>query len=119
MVSKARLDLPEPDRPVMTTSWSRGISRSTFLRLCSRAPRTTILSWDTALKCSGAPAPKLLRAAYVRGRTRPAGAGFGLPGQAAAHRRDRGVHRAGRPGGALRPRPPHGPERGHVRPGRA
>src|ERR1700712_89353 len=39
MVSKARLDLPEPDRPVSTVSVSRGISTSTFLRLCSRAPR--------------------------------------------------------------------------------
>jgi len=34
--------LPEPDRPVNTTSLSRGISRSTFLRLCSRAPRIVI-----------------------------------------------------------------------------
>src|SRR6185437_4676454 len=42
MVSKAREDLPEPDRPVNTTSWSRGISTSTFLRLCSRAPRMAI-----------------------------------------------------------------------------
>src|SRR3954451_23558156 len=40
MVSKASEDLPEPDTPVKTTSTSRGISRSTFLRLCSRAPRT-------------------------------------------------------------------------------
>src|ERR1035437_5848251 len=40
MVSKARLDLPEPDRPVMTVRLSRGISTSTFFRLCSRAPRT-------------------------------------------------------------------------------
>src|ERR1700690_2850600 len=44
MVSKARDDLPEPDRPVITTSRSRGISTSMFLRLCSRAPLTTILS---------------------------------------------------------------------------
>src|SRR4030081_1834117 len=42
MVSKARDDLPEPDKPLNTTSWSRGISRSTFLRLCSRAPRIEI-----------------------------------------------------------------------------
>src|SRR4051812_40598277 len=40
MVSKASEDLPDPDSPVMTTSWSRGMSTSTFLRLCSRAPRT-------------------------------------------------------------------------------
>ena len=33
-------DLPEPDRPVSTTSCSRGMSTSTSLRLCSRAPRT-------------------------------------------------------------------------------
>src|SRR6185312_2798541 len=39
MVSKARLDLPEPESPVITTSRSRGRSRSMFLRLCSRAPR--------------------------------------------------------------------------------
>ena len=42
MVSKASEDLPEPESPVNTTSWSRGISRSTFLRLCSRAPRIAI-----------------------------------------------------------------------------
>src|SRR5664279_5265386 len=39
MVSKASEDLPEPDRPVKTTSWSRGMATSMFLRLCSRAPR--------------------------------------------------------------------------------
>src|SRR5690606_380742 len=32
-------DLPEPESPVNTTRLSRGRSRSTFLRLCSRAPR--------------------------------------------------------------------------------
>src|SRR5215208_5996015 len=45
MVSKASDDLPEPDRPVMTTSESRGSSTVTSLRLCSRAPATTIDSW--------------------------------------------------------------------------
>src|ERR1044071_8359899 len=50
MVSKARLDLPEPDRPVMTVSVSRGMSISTSFRLCSRAPRTEILvSMDLVL----------------------------------------------------------------------
>src|SRR5262245_53118650 len=43
MVSKARLDLPDPDRPVKTTSFSRGSSTLTFLRLCSRAPRTQMV----------------------------------------------------------------------------
>src|SRR5690606_30988436 len=36
-------DLPEPERPVITVSVSRGISTSISLRLCSRAPRT--LKW--------------------------------------------------------------------------
>ena len=40
MVSKASEDLPDPDRPVNTMSESRGRSSETFLRLCSRAPRT-------------------------------------------------------------------------------
>src|SRR5688572_1844933 len=46
MVSKASEDLPEPDRPVITTRLSRGRSRSTFLRLCSRAPRTEMYLWS-------------------------------------------------------------------------
>src|SRR5713101_8017166 len=41
MVSKAREDLPEPERPVMTVRELRGISTLMFLRLCWRAPRTT------------------------------------------------------------------------------
>src|ERR1700753_1346324 len=44
MVSKARLDLPEPDSPVITIRASRGSSTETSLRLCSRAPEMTILS---------------------------------------------------------------------------
>src|SRR5581483_4978174 len=43
MVSNARLDLPEPDSPVTTMSWSRGISIDTFLRLWTRAPCTAIV----------------------------------------------------------------------------
>src|SRR5688500_3054402 len=42
MVSKASEDLPDPDSPVITVSVSRGMSTSTPLRLCSRAPRTLI-----------------------------------------------------------------------------
>src|SRR5687768_15512676 len=49
MVSKASEDLPEPLSPVMTTSWSRGISTSMFFRLCARAPRTTMRS--LAMEC--------------------------------------------------------------------
>src|SRR3954470_9768460 len=44
MVSNASDDLPEPDRPVMTTSLCRGMSTSIFLRLWTRAPRTEIHS---------------------------------------------------------------------------
>src|SRR5580698_2247073 len=59
MVSNARLDLPEPDRPVITVRLSRGSSTDTFFRLCTRAPCTATL---------------------VRGAGLAAGsAGFGLP----------------------------------------
>jgi hypothetical protein len=44
MVSKAKDDFPEPDKPVITTSLFLGISTSIFLRLCTRAPKTSILS---------------------------------------------------------------------------
>src|SRR3954464_11241644 len=40
IVSKAREDLPDPDRPVKTTRESLGSSSEMSLRLCSRAPRT-------------------------------------------------------------------------------
>lgn len=43
MVSKAKLDFPDPDSPVKTTNRSRGSSTDTFFRLCSRAPRTEIV----------------------------------------------------------------------------
>src|SRR2546430_7165729 len=54
MVSKARDDLPDPDSPVMTTSLSRGISTSMFLRLCSRAPLTTILFMGAGTRAKSA-----------------------------------------------------------------
>src|SRR5487761_821584 len=47
IVSNARLDLPDPDRPVNTIMASRGRSSETSLRLCSRAPRTTSRSATT------------------------------------------------------------------------
>src|SRR5688572_13166454 len=43
MVSKARLDLPEPESPVTTTRLLRGISTEMFLRLWTRAPCTAIV----------------------------------------------------------------------------
>src|ERR1700722_16972316 len=45
MVSKAKEDLPDPERPVKTTNWSRGISTERFLRLWTRAPWTRMV-WD-------------------------------------------------------------------------
>src|SRR5438445_4793679 len=44
MVSKASDDFPDPDSPVKTTNLSRGMVRSTSFRLCSRAPRITMLA---------------------------------------------------------------------------
>ena len=38
-MSKASVDLPEPDTPVMTVKPLRGMSSDTPLRLCSRALR--------------------------------------------------------------------------------
>src|ERR1700731_722471 len=52
MVSKAKDDLPEPERPVMTVSDPRGIETVMSLRLCSRAPETT--SCSTYVKSSRA-----------------------------------------------------------------
>src|SRR5215470_5906686 len=46
MVSKASDDLPEPDTPVTTVKVLCGISKSMFLRLWTRAPRTTMVSVD-------------------------------------------------------------------------
>ncbi len=42
MVSNARDDFPEPDRPVITTNLSFGISSEMFFKLCSFAPLITI-----------------------------------------------------------------------------
>ena len=44
IVSNASDDLPEPESPVNTINESLGRSTSMFLRLCTRAPFTTILS---------------------------------------------------------------------------
>src|SRR4029450_2792325 len=79
MVSNASDDLPEPDSPVITTSWSRGISRSTFLRLCSRAPRMTIRSLAMAVYYTAATStrrggdPRQRRGGHRRVRTGDAG----------------------------------------------
>src|SRR5437899_6067554 len=75
MVSKASGDFPEPDTPVITTSWSRGISRSMFLRLCSRAPRMTIRSLAMAIYRVSVARPRqhstLARLRSLEGSPRP------------------------------------------------
>ncbi len=43
-VSNASDDLPEPDSPVMTTNLFFGMTRSTFFKLCVRAPLTVMVS---------------------------------------------------------------------------
>ena len=43
-MSKAREDFPEPEIPVITTSFSLGISISIFFRLWTLAPRIMRLS---------------------------------------------------------------------------
>ena len=44
MVSNTRDDLPEPDTPVKTVMARLGMRSETSLRLCSRAPRTSMNS---------------------------------------------------------------------------
>src|SRR5574340_797540 len=44
MVSNTSDDLPEPETPVTTVRVLCGMSKSMFLRLWTRAPRTTMLS---------------------------------------------------------------------------
>src|ERR1700681_2200684 len=95
MVSKASEDFPEPDRPVNTTSLSRGISRSTFLRLCSRAPRMVIarmpepeVDWRFALITSSI-AGISWRAGQRSVRARIAGdAGIGRQWVSSEHRKN-------------------------------
>src|SRR3954471_24220819 len=47
MVSNASDDFPEPLKPVITTSLSRGIESVRFFRLCSRAPPILMKSLAT------------------------------------------------------------------------
>src|SRR6188768_797917 len=72
MVSKASEDLPEPDRPVITTSFSRGMSTSTPLRLCSRAPRTRMKLCFSVMLSGNAEGPDRVRGnASIWGSIRP------------------------------------------------
>src|SRR5207253_1195183 len=69
MVSKASEDLPDPERPVKTTSLSRGMERVTFLRLCSRAPRMVI--WSVGIRTFGYPLFSRDRKRSARGGDQP------------------------------------------------
>src|SRR3954468_15493352 len=71
MVSNASDDLPDPDRPVITTRLSRGSSTVTSLRLCSRAPVTTIWFWRLDIR----PPPSLRRRRTEFSNRRSLGAG--------------------------------------------
>src|SRR5207253_10298506 len=69
MVSKASEDLPDHERPVKTTSLSRGMERVTFLRLCSRAPRMVI--WSVGIRTFGYPLFSRDRKRSARGGDQP------------------------------------------------
>src|SRR4029077_2110628 len=72
MVSKASDDLPDPDTPVTTVRVLWGTSISTFLRLWTRAPRTTMLSVCVGLKdIESGPKPRWSQRA--RAQRRPEG----------------------------------------------
>ena len=46
LVSKARDDFPEPDKPVIPTNLSLGIVTSIFFRLCCLAPLIVMLFFE-------------------------------------------------------------------------
>src|SRR6185436_11739121 len=54
MVSNASEDLPEPLTPVTTVMRLIGIENEMFLRLLTRAPRTSIASWVMIGACKAA-----------------------------------------------------------------
>ena len=46
MVSNASDDFPDPETPLTTVSLPWGMSQEMFFRLCVRAPRMTMASFD-------------------------------------------------------------------------
>ena len=104
MVSNARDDLPDPERPVMTVSRSRGIETSRFLRLCSRAPR--MIRASSAIACESWP---IGRGETSRGVAALCYGNLSIP-RHAPHRRHRcpdhgRLRRGGGPPGARTARP--------------
>src|SRR5215510_2642189 len=73
-VSKARLDFPDPETPVSTTSFFLGISTVTFLRLCWRAPammmRSSSMRHDSCGQPPGRNLHSIGRARRERARVR-------------------------------------------------
>src|SRR5215467_10594360 len=69
MVSKARDDLPEPETPVTTVSALWGISKSMFLRLWTRAPRTTIDSLEESIKSVISSQQLVISKTKIKGKT--------------------------------------------------
>ena len=50
--SNAKEDFPDPESPVITVNELRGITTSTFFRLCTRAPHTHIFRSESKKSCS-------------------------------------------------------------------
>src|SRR6516164_6708428 len=88
MVSKASEDLPEPARPVKTTSLSRGMATSMFLRLCSRAPRMVICrkSRSDRLGCSAIESVWALEGKNTQPDPRDTGPARGCPWERSKNR---------------------------------
>ena len=59
MLQFHKLDFPEPDKPVITTNLFLGISKETFLRLCTLAPLMMSLSLfiiiNLVIQCRSSP----------------------------------------------------------------
>src|SRR5258708_17145501 len=53
IVSKASEDFPEPDTPVITTNWFRGMVTVMFFRLCSLQPITLMFTGNSSLGLQG------------------------------------------------------------------
>src|SRR5688500_13853710 len=70
MVSKARLDLPDPESPVTTVRLLRGISTETFFRLCTRAPWTATVVRIAVRRGAASGAPASLRPLRAIGSVR-------------------------------------------------
>src|SRR5687767_9269343 len=87
MVSNARLDLPEPDSPVITTTLSRGISTEMFLRLWTRAPWTAIVVRTGSFRAprAGAGLERIRRLRHHHEREL-LHVGVAPPGEAGGHR---------------------------------